>query len=299
MISIIICSRNTDIPQELKDNIASSIGCEYELCVIDNSRNEYNIFSAYNEGVKRAKGDILCFMHEDVLFHSENFGKVLEQTYSQKDIGAVGIIGAQYMTEVSSTAWWESSPARGSIIQGQTDSNGIYTVHLDSDGKVDEITDVAVLDGCFITIRANLFKHIKWDDDTFISFHMYDMDICMQIIHEGYRVCVTPDILIEHKSIGTLNHPYYESLRTFKTKWQKQLPIYRGLTLNAKDIEWRENLLKTVELQQSQLSQIENSHAYRLGKKILKPIKFLKRLLSPTHLLAYICANGIEWVNLF
>ena len=279
MISIIICSRKANIPKELKENIASTIGCEYELCVIDNSRNEYNIFSAYNEGIRRAKGDILCFMHEDVLFHSENFGKILEQIYLQKDIGAVGIVGAQYMTKVSSAAWWESSPASGCIIQGQTDSNGIYKAHLESDGKVEKITDVVVLDGCFITIRANLFKKIKWDDDTFDSFHMYDMDICMQIIHEGYRVCITPDILIEHKSLGTLNPSYYESLRTFKEKWQKQLPIYRGLTLNAKDIEWRENLLKTVELQQVQLSQIENSHAYRLGTQILKPIKFLKKIL--------------------
>ena len=279
MISIIICSRKANIPKELKENIASTIGCEYELCVIDNSRNEYNIFSAYNEGIRRAKGDILCFMHEDVLFHSENFGKILEQIYLQKDIGAVGIVGAQYMTKVSSAAWWESSPASGCIIQGQTDSNGIYKAHLESDGKVEKLTDVVVLDGSFITIRANLFKKIKWDDDTFDSFHMYDMDICMQIIHEGYRVCITPDILIQHKSLGTLNSSYYESLRTLKEKWQKQLPIYRGLTLNAKDIEWRENLLKTVELQQVQLSQIENSHAYRLGTQILKPIKFLKRIL--------------------
>ena len=62
MISIIICSRKANVPKELKENIASTIGCEYELCVIDNSRNEYNIFSAYNEGIRRAKGDILCFM---------------------------------------------------------------------------------------------------------------------------------------------------------------------------------------------------------------------------------------------
>ena len=60
MISCIICSRRPDISAELKENIASTIGCEYELVVIDNSKNEYSIFSAYNEGVRRAKGDILC-----------------------------------------------------------------------------------------------------------------------------------------------------------------------------------------------------------------------------------------------
>ncbi len=279
MISIIICSRMADVPKELKDNIASSIGCEYELCVIDNSHNEYNIFSAYNEGVRRAKGEILCFMHEDVLFHSENFGKVLEQNFSRNDIGAVGVVGAQFISAVQSAGWWDSSPMVGGLLQGRTDSAGKYRIQNDFDGRVGKITDVAVLDGCFITTRADIFKKIKWDETSYNGFHMYDMDICMQILLFGYRVCITPDIVIEHKSGGEESASYFEALKHFKTKWQKQLPIYRGLTLNVKDIEWRENLLKMVELQKSQLSQIEKSHAYRLGKQILKPIKFLKRIL--------------------
>jgi len=68
MISLISCSRNSDISLKLKDNIAATIGCDYELVFIDNSKNSYNIFQAYNEGVSRSKGDILCFMHDDVIF---------------------------------------------------------------------------------------------------------------------------------------------------------------------------------------------------------------------------------------
>ena len=50
-ISCIICSRNTEISEELRYNIDYTIGCDYELVVIDNSKKEYNIF-AYNEGVR-------------------------------------------------------------------------------------------------------------------------------------------------------------------------------------------------------------------------------------------------------
>ena len=60
MISIIICSRTPDISRELKQNIATKIGCDYELVVIDNSSNGHSIFSAYNEGVEKAKGELLC-----------------------------------------------------------------------------------------------------------------------------------------------------------------------------------------------------------------------------------------------
>jgi hypothetical protein len=59
MISCVICSRQPVISAKLKENIASTVGCEYELVVIDNSTNEYSIFSAYNEGVRCAKAYLL------------------------------------------------------------------------------------------------------------------------------------------------------------------------------------------------------------------------------------------------
>lgn len=74
MISCIICSRSSKISEELEKNIVETIGCDYELVVIDNSRNEYSIFSAYNKGVKRAKGNVLCFMHDDILYRTSNWG---------------------------------------------------------------------------------------------------------------------------------------------------------------------------------------------------------------------------------
>lgn len=59
MISIIICSRYSSLSQELQSNIHATIGaCEYELVHIDNSENKYNIFEAYNLGVRKAQGDI-------------------------------------------------------------------------------------------------------------------------------------------------------------------------------------------------------------------------------------------------
>jgi hypothetical protein len=44
MISIIICSRTQTISSDLFENIKDTIGCDYELVVIDNSENTYSIF---------------------------------------------------------------------------------------------------------------------------------------------------------------------------------------------------------------------------------------------------------------
>ena len=75
MISIIICSRTASISDELNQNIDQTIGIPYELVVIDNSENLYSIFSAYNEGVKRSKYEMLCFMHDDIIFKTKIFFK--------------------------------------------------------------------------------------------------------------------------------------------------------------------------------------------------------------------------------
>ena len=77
MISIIICSRFQSISKELKDNIENTVGVVHEIICIDNSKSQYDIFSAYNEGVKRSQYPLLCFMHEDILHYTSDWGKLL------------------------------------------------------------------------------------------------------------------------------------------------------------------------------------------------------------------------------
>ena len=282
MISIIICSRKADIPQELKDNIASTIGCEYELCVIDNSHNEYNIFTAYNEGVRRAKGDILCFMHEDILFRSEKWGCVLEESYNRNpQVGCIGVVGVQYLPN-QPLAMWNASPGIGGVMQGQRDKNGNYFVIDDLDPDLKELSEVVALDGCFITIGRELFHDIEWDDARYVSFHIYDMDICMQILNANYKVCVTPNIIIEHQSLGTPNNEWFDALQVFYEKWHDKLPISRGISLTTNELKWRDYLyciIRDNQKLQKEIDQIHQSKSYQLGNALLKPFKWLRGVI--------------------
>ena len=93
MISLIVCSRSIDISDELKQNIQSTIGAEYELVAIDNSQNEYSIFSAYNEGVRRSKYPYLCFMHDDIIYHTQGWGlKVIEHFVHEFSFSLVNLL---------------------------------------------------------------------------------------------------------------------------------------------------------------------------------------------------------------
>ncbi|MGB3132870.1 MAG: glycosyltransferase, partial [Saprospiraceae bacterium] len=74
MISIITCSRAKDISTELRKNIVQTIGIEHEIIVFDNSANKHSIFQAYNIGASRAKYEILCFVHDDLFYMTQDWG---------------------------------------------------------------------------------------------------------------------------------------------------------------------------------------------------------------------------------
>ena len=177
MLSIIICSRDTEISSALKQNIMDSVGCDYELVIIDNSSNQHTIFEAYNEGVQRSNGDILCFLHEDVLFRSNNWGKIIEQYFIEdKQIGLIGFAGSHFLAD--SPMYWYSSPFVSQ--RNLNNDQGKVEEHFHEDwfGDKNQIEVVAVDGFCFF-VRKSLFDIISFDEKTYKGFHLYDMDICM------------------------------------------------------------------------------------------------------------------------
>lgn len=260
MLSIIICSRQKDITQSLKNNIKETIGVDYELIVIDNSTNKFSIFTAYNEGISRAKGEILCFMHEDILFHTLEWGKKIKNHFVDKKVGLVGVIGGHVIMNYPST-WCCTNLISGNYIQGYTDKNGNYdnTLVINDNYLNNELTDVVAVDGFWFCVKYEIFEKIRFDDQTFSGFHAYDIDICMQIHLIGKRVCVIDDVKIEHFSFGTPDDRWLHSMILFQKKWKQYLPIVEGITLSK--FETREIRHK---LKKKYANRIKKMNKYRI-----------------------------------
>lgn len=282
MISIIVCSRRDGISVELKQNIAETIGCEYELVIVDNSKNQFNIFQAYNEGVRRSKGDALCFMHEDVIFHSKMWGLAVSKLLiDEPSVGLLGVVGGQFIPQTPSS-YWEGGTRIGKMLQGYI-INGVYKTSLEGPEVLTPANVVAV-DGFWMCIRKELFDFIQWDIITYSGFHCYDLDICMQIWQNGYKVQVIPNVLIEHRSPGNTDSSYLEQNRLFFEKWKQYLPICKGIELSEREVAQRTKMVRymrgylhVVCKQEKELENIRKSKAYRLGKAILKPFKWLRK----------------------
>ena len=55
MVSIIICSVSPHLLKELQQNIAQTIGIEYEIIAIDNREQHWPIAKVYNYAAQQAK----------------------------------------------------------------------------------------------------------------------------------------------------------------------------------------------------------------------------------------------------
>lgn len=277
MFSVVICSRSSVLSDELKQNIAETIGCEYELVVIENASGNYSIFQAYNEGVRRAKGDIVCFMHDDVLFRTRHWGVIIENHFQEnRQMGLLGFAGTHFLPDTP--MYWYSSPFVSQ--RNLNNDQGVVEEHFHEEWFGErQMVEVVAVDGFCFFVRKSLFDQIVFDEKNYKGFHLYDMDICMQVLKAGYKVCVCRDVLAEHawseseqlsKSGGEL---FFTNLELFASKWQSELPIHRGLDLPEEIFDKVNGLFR----QFYESKQMRKSRAYRLGKCLLSPFSWLRR----------------------
>ena len=229
MLSIITCNYNPKRIELLKNNIGSKIGLDvFELIVIDNSSNSKSIFQAYNDGAGIAKFEKLLFLHDDVEFVTEDFGKILLEM-NLPNLGVLGIAGSILKTNTPSP-WWVSnyhSLPKGIVFQYniQHYSNRVpEKVELGFINE-DEIKEILLVDGVLMYTTKKNWKKYPFDDTNFNSFHFYDLDFSLGMHKIGKTNYVTNKILIEHFSSGSLNKEWVKSSRSFAVKWPKIIHI--------------------------------------------------------------------------
>lgn len=230
MISIVICSRTKTINSSLYENIRNTIGCEFELVVIDNSENSYSIFEAYNLGIEKSLGDYLCFMHDDILFHTRNWGlKVKEIFRLDNKIGLIGVAGAKIKTRMPS-AWWDC-PEKYRVVNilQHVGNNKVEKWELGW-GK-DKLEKVAVIDGVFMVGLRN--DKIKFNSKNLKGFHNYDLNLSLEYYKIKYKVVVSREILLEHFSPGIVDKEWLYSALNFDKYYRKYLPIQ----INKNEVE--------------------------------------------------------------
>lgn len=222
MVSIIICSRDKNSLQAVSENVRQTIGVAHEIIAIDNSDGKYGICQAYNLGARQSQYGILCFMHEDLLFHTLGWGQRVASLLADATIGVLGVAGGRYQPKVPA-GYWGTGPDYLCMNVLHSPPGGPSV--LDLRNPVGEpLVEAVVLDGLWLCSRREVWEQHPFDEQTFPKFHFYDMDYCTAIF-KHLRVCVVYDILIEHFSKGTLNSQWALAALDYQRKWAADLPL--------------------------------------------------------------------------
>ena len=224
MLSMVICSLNNELLERLKINIRETAGEDVEIIVVDNSRNEYSLCAAYNKGAGLAKGDIVCFVHEDILFKTRNWGSIIQKILDDKKVGLTGVAGAYYYP-LPPTGWFHSHELEVNIIQHYKYSDKAPQEIKLSKFPDQPLCDVAVLDGLFLAGRKEVIAQYSFDEKLLSGYHGYDMDISLQV-GQSYKLKATKEIWIEHLSEGQQTRDWYRSMKKISGKWKNRLPVY-------------------------------------------------------------------------
>lgn len=216
MISVIVSSYNDEYFSLFKKSLENTIGLNYELIKIDNPK-KYSLSEAYNLGAEKARFDILLFIHEDVIFASENWGLILKNLFLvNSKLGIVGVAGSLTKSYLP-TGWGTGTSIfdRIYLIQVSDNKESLHTTK-----KANESSElVKVIDGVFIATTRDVWQKFKFDE-SISDFHFYDIDFSLRVT-ESYIGLITYEILLKHYSLGNYNSDWVEKTLAYHSRKDK------------------------------------------------------------------------------
>ena len=199
MLSVLVCSVNPVFLQQFQRNVEETIGIPYEVIVFDNREEKKGICEVYNTLATRSVYDHLCFVHEDVVFTTYNWGQQLFKTFHDEKAGLIGVAGSKYKSAMYS-GWFTGIKQYdcANIIHRYKD--GEEHIFLQPDADV-SIENVVTIDGVFMACRKEVWQQVQFDQENIRGFHLYDLDFSLRAAFKT-RVVVDYNILLVHITSG-------------------------------------------------------------------------------------------------
>jgi hypothetical protein len=217
MLSIVCVYNN---PQILNDFLLKSLKGqtrEFELIEIDNTREIYkSAAQALNQGGKKAQGEYIMFVHQDVDLSSNSWIEDAERILNTiPDLGIAGVAG------VSEEGRTHKDKKRNIIKHGIPPEDVVAT-------PIHRPDEVQTLDECLIIIPKSVFNRLQFDERTCNDWHLYAADYCLSIKKIGYSAYAIP-MFIYHRSKGdSMSLGYYRTLNRLLKKYRKDVKcIYK------------------------------------------------------------------------
>ena len=202
------------------NHIEQTIGVKHTTVCYPNF-NQFSLPQIYNQAIDEYNQEdaIMVFCHNDIVFKTNNWGKILIKKFNHTDYQIIGVAGT---TDLSETGrWWDDRTKMVGVVEhtnGLTDWVSEY-----AKPRKGYIFPVVLVDGLFIAADCNNIVH-RWDED-FKGFHMYDVSFCFNNVLDGINIGVITDIRIKHMSVGATNKEWDDNRKLFIKKYKNELPF--------------------------------------------------------------------------
>lgn len=234
---IVVYTREDQLAEATKWVDAQSIRDKIEFLPLDNRENKSytSAAQALNDGAKRAKGEYLIFMHQDVyLWDTESCAKYASflESHPEAIIGIAGV--AKDGRGVRYDLW-------------QTQKK--YRFELPANG---EIIPVNTLDECMFAMTKERWEFLKFDEITCDNWHFYGVDICYANQLLGGENYLVP-LEVCHESLGSADKNFRKSLKKVVLKYRGRLDRLTTTCVNIRctmggyrKFVWKENCKKSL-----------------------------------------------------
>ena len=234
MISLLICSIQPLLLEKVKANINKTIGCECEIISFDNRETKKGICEVYNQLAAQAKYEILCFVHEDVIFATVSWGQILYNILREDEsIGVIGVAGCKYKS-VKYSGWYTGVKELDCAnIKHRNAKSSEHHIHLQSNIN-SKLEEVVCLDGVFICCRKKVWELVKYDELNLKGFHFYDIDFTARA-SKNFKVVVSYLIDITHFTQGgDFGNKWVETAFNYHSFSRSNLPITKLVNTSKK-----------------------------------------------------------------
>jgi glycosyltransferase involved in cell wall biosynthesis len=191
---------------------------DLEVILVDNGsdppyeaalRNTENVglVESLKQGTAQATGDIIVFMHNDVLIHEGSWNQRVQEAFNaDQHLGLIGFFGGRGVNLDGGRIHPESN-----MVGREWGSPGSHHGALQTG-----LRPAAVLDGLCMIFRKSMLEEEGYPNCP--PHHWYDRILPLYYIDRGWR-CATIGIAFDHGSGFTSSQHKY---RAFAEKWCKE-----------------------------------------------------------------------------
>jgi len=196
----------------------------------------FNYASVNNFAANEARGEILLFLNNDIEAINPDWMESMVKQVIQPGVGAVG----------AKLYYADDTIQHAGIIIGMGGVAGHSHLHFprEAPGYMQRLTfahNCAAVTGACLMMPKKLFDEIGGFDEGFIlAFN--DVDLCMQVLHKGYRIVWTPEAELYHFESKTRG---YEDTEEKQRRFKREADLFHakwGAFLKKGDPYYNPNL---------------------------------------------------------